>query len=342
MLRRAVLAVCVVLLVACGPRPAATSSTAEYVPWLPLHTTGVYLMPPSPSPAPPVPIPAGTPICQAAQLEAAAIGGYAASGGNVDSPVALRDTGSTACYLEGYPGVTILDAAGRSLAQAIGSANRGTYFPEWPEGQVLLQPGTPPLPRPPFAGQTGMLSRGQAVFNMQWWDCRHPMAAKLSIDLPNASGNLTTPYPSNASYNPICDSKIQPAGTVTRGAIGPAGYWWPPDPAYLKMDMVISAPPSVRRGSTLVYYVTLKNASGTDYRLDPCPDYTEILGGKVAVAEYQLNCSPAGHIAPGTSVKFEMRLTIPSSVPIGPNELMWALNDGRLFPPLTRTSINVT
>jgi hypothetical protein len=168
------------------------------------------------------------------------------------------------------------------------------------------------------------------------------MAAKLSIELPNAGGNLTIAYPSNASYNPICDSKIQPAGTVTRGSFGPAGYQWPPDPAYLTMDMVISAPPSAKRGSTLVYYVMVKNTSATDYRLVPCPDYTEILGGKAAVAEYQLNCSPVGHIAPGTSVKFEMRLTLPGNVPVGPNELRWALNDGRLFPPLTRTSINVT
>src|SRR6266851_654382 len=206
MLRRAVLAVCVVLLVACGPRPAATSSTAEYVPWLPLHTTGVYPLPPSPSPGPPVPIPAGTPICQAAQLEAAAIGGYAATGGNVDSPVSLRDTGSTACYLEGYPDVTILDAAGRSLAQAIGSANRGTYFPEWPEGQVLLQPGTPLLPKASFEGHIGSLSRGQALLNVQWWDCHHLTAARLSMDLPNAAGNLTVQYPAKAPYNPACDS----------------------------------------------------------------------------------------------------------------------------------------
>jgi hypothetical protein len=271
-------------------------------------------------------------------LEAVAMGGSAATGGNVDSPIALRDTGSTACYLEGYPDVTILDAAGRSLAQAIGSANRGTYFPEWPEGQVLMEAGTPPLPHLAFAGQ---LSRGQALLNVQWWDCHQPTAAMLSMDLPDGGGNLTVPYSTRAPYYPTCDSNVQPAGTVTRGSFGPAGYQWPPDPAYLTMDIVISAPESAKRSSTLVYYVTVKNTSATDYRLDPCPNYVEILGGKAAVAEYQLNCSPVGHIAPGTSVKFEMRLALPSSVPIGTNELRWALSDGRLTLPYATTSVNV-
>jgi uncharacterized protein DUF4232 len=341
MLRRSLLAFCVFLMAGCGGSPTATASATDYVPWLPLHTTGVYPLPPSPTPGPAVPIPTGTAVCHAAQLEAVAIGGYAASGGNVDSPVALRNGGSANCYLEGYPDITVLDAAGRSLAQALGSANRGTYFPEWPEGQVLMQPGTPPLPHPSFTGHMDSLSRGQGLLNMEWWDCGQPTAAKLSIDLPNGGGNLTIPYSARAPYYPTCDSYTQPAGTVTRGAFGPAGYWWPPDPAYLKMDIAISAPPSVKHGSTLVYYVTVKNASDTDYLLSPCPDYTEILGAKVAVAGYQLNCAPVRRIAPGANVKFEMRLTIPSSGPIGPNDLMWALKDGRLALPFASTSINV-
>ncbi len=267
------------------------------------------------------------------------MGGSAATGGNVDTPVALRNPGTATCYLEGYPDITILDAAGGSLARAIGSANRGTYFPEWPEGQVLMQPGTPPLLHASLAGQ---LSRGQALLNVQWWDCRRPTAARLSMELPNGGGNLTIPYSVRAPYYPTCDSNVQPAGTVTRGAFGPAGYQWPPAPAYLNMDITISAPASVKHGSTLVYYVTVKNSSPMDYRLDPCPDYVEILGAKNAVADYQLNCAPIGHIAPGAKVKFEMRLTLPSSVPIGTDALMWALSDGRLAPPYATTSINVT
>jgi len=266
------------------------------------------------------------------------MGGSAATGGNVDTPVALRNTATATCYLVGYPDITILDGANRPLAKAIGSANRGTYFPEWPEGQVLMEPGTPPLPHLSFAGQ---LSRGQALLNVQWWDCHQPTAVKLSMDLPLGGGNLTIPYSARAPYYPTCDSSVQPAGTVTRGAFGPAGYQWPPPPTYLKMDIAISAPPSVNHRSTLVYYVTVKNPSDRDYRLNPCPDYTEILGAKVAVAAYQLNCSPVGHIAPGTSVKFEMHLTLPSNVPIGTNDLMWALSDGRLTLPYARTSVNV-
>ena len=103
----------------------------------------------------------------------------------------------------------------------------------------------------------------------------------------------------------------------------------------------ISAPASVKGGSTLVYYVTIKNTSQSDYRLDPCPNYVEILGAKNAVAEYQLNCSPVGHIAPGASVKFEMKLSLPSTVPLGTMQLQWALLDGRVASPNVHTSIAI-
>jgi hypothetical protein len=49
-----------------------------------------------------------------------------------------------------------------------------------------------------------------------------------------------------------------------------------------------------------------------------------------------------GHIASGAGVKFEMRLTLPSRVPLGTNDLIWALRDGRLALPFARTSIDVT
>jgi len=87
--------------------------------------------------------------------------------------------------------------------------------------------------------------------------------------------------------------------------------------------------------------VTVKNTSQSDYRLDPCPNYVEILGAKNPVAEYQLNCSPVGHIAPGVAVKFEMRMTLPSTVPLGTTQLQWALIDGRVAMPNVHSSIAV-
>src|SRR5207245_1212734 len=144
MLRRSVLAFCVVLMTGCGPRTVATSSTRDYVPWLPLHTTGVYPQAPTPSPLAPVPIPAGTQPCKASQLEAASMDGGGATG-HMNTPVGVRDRSSVACYLVGYPDITIVDSAGRTLAQAAGVHDRGTFFDSWPPVQVLMQPGTATL-----------------------------------------------------------------------------------------------------------------------------------------------------------------------------------------------------
>jgi hypothetical protein len=60
------------------------------------------------------------------------------------------------------------------------------------------------------------------------------------------------------------------------------------------------------------------------------------------VAKYQLNCAPVGHVAAGAGVTFEMRLSIPSTAPAGPNVLRWALVDGRLAVPYASSPIVIT
>jgi len=111
---------------------------------------------------------------------------------------------------------------------------------------------------------------------------------------------------------------------------------------HITVTTTISGPPAVRRGSTLVYYVTLKNTSQMSYLLDPCPDYNEFLGAKQVWASFQLNCRPVRKISPGANAVFEMHLVIPSTFPIGASELTWALLDGRLTIPVAHASISVT
>jgi len=101
-------------------------------------------------------------------------------------------------------------------------------------------------------------------------------------------------------------------------------------------------PASAKAGSTLVYFVTVKNTDQADYGLDPCPNYGELLANKKPVAVYQLNCSTVHHIAPGARVKFELRLNLPSDLATGPNQLTWALYDGRLALPYAETAIVIT
>jgi hypothetical protein len=294
------------------------------------------------TPRPPIPVPPGTPACRASQLQGASAGEAAATG-NVNMPIVVRNRGATACVLAGWADVAILDRRGHLLAAAAGMANRGTFFADWPKVAVLLQPGTPPLPARPGSGRPP--SRGQAVMNLSWYDCRQPQAAVLVLDLPNAGGRLRVPFDRKGAYSPACDNPgaaAKPAGWVVRGPLSPAGFTWPPPPRYLDVGVAIRAPAAVRRGSTLRYQVTFTNRDHGSYRLDPCPDYDEFLQAKEPVASYQLNCQPVGAIAPGKRVTFQMQLAIPATTVTGANRLIWALLDGRVKTPVATAPLTIT
>jgi hypothetical protein len=331
----------VLFVAACGAHPVLPNSALTgYVPWLPLPRTGNFPQPPSPVPVPPIPIPAGTPACQATQLEGVYLGGSGA-GGNTDTPVAVRNNSATACWLEGYPDITILDSANRVLASAIGAANRGTYFGSTgPFVQLMMLPGTSPFSA--NAAPRLQMERGEAYVNIQWYDCQAPHAARLSLGLPDSGGSLIIPFPVAGPYSAACDAGTMPNAELLRDAFVPGGIQWPPSPDYLTVNFSISGPASVKHGAALVYFVTITNASSTDYVLTPCPDYGEFLGGKTAYAGYRLNCAPVGHIAPGSSAKFEMRLDLPSDISPGSNQLTWSLYDGRLNIPVAHATIDVT
>ncbi|MFG1810508.1 DUF4232 domain-containing protein [Streptomyces sp. NPDC049040] len=61
----------------------------------------------------------GTPMCVTSQLTAA-LGGGDAGAGNLYRYLVLTNHGSTACHLTGYPGVSLLDAAGRQIGAPAG------------------------------------------------------------------------------------------------------------------------------------------------------------------------------------------------------------------------------
>jgi Protein of unknown function (DUF4232) len=320
--------------------PPASSDAA--IAWLPLPAAHRYPTAPTPpaTPRPPIPVPPGTPTCQAGQLQGASAGEAVATG-NVNMPIVVRNRAAAACVLAGWADVTILDGRGHLLAAAAGRANRGTFFADWPKVAVLLQPHTPRLPARLGFGQ--QLRRGQAVMNLSWYDCRQPQAAVLVLFLPNAGGRLRVPFDRRGAYSPACDNPgAGRAGVVVRGPLSPAGFPWPPAPRYLDVRVAIRAPASVRRGSTLAYQVTLTNRDHGSYRLDPCPDYNELLQAKQPLASYQLNCQPVGAIAPGQRVTFQLRLAIPATTVTGANRLIWALLDGRIAAPVATAPLTIT
>ena len=306
------------------------------MPWLALAPSGTFPQAPKASPHPPIPIPPGTHACQASQLDAAYFKSTAATGGNLDSPVSFRNHSSVLCYVEGYPDLTLLDARGSVVATSAGAIGRGTYFPDGPDVPVLMVPGTAQLA---FTGNPA--PSGQAYLNVQWYDCSYPSAVRLSISLPPNGGTLTISYPVTASYYPTCDTD-KSTRAFLRGLFNPTGIEWPPGPDYVTLNLTVQAPASVKRGSTLDYYVEIQNNSAIDYALSPCPDYNEFLGAKQGWASYRLNCGPVGHIAPGAVVKFEMRIVVPSTMSPGPSTVTWVLVDGRAGVPHLSTPMTVT
>ena len=333
------LAVCTALLAACGSAPALpkTSSTS-YVPWLPLASTHQFV--PAPPATPPA-LPAGTPECRASQLEGESLGEGAAAG-NVNMPLQLRNRSASACYVHGYPDVTVLDASGRVLARGIGPDGRGTFFEDGPDVPVWLPPGTPYLPPPKLPIDSTNL-KGQAFMNFSWYDCPPlPQANRLVLDLPDGGGRLVVPFALQAYYSAACGNGQPQGSAVFRGPFSATGVPWPPAADTIPVTIEISAPHSLSRGATLTYFVTIRNDGSRDYRLQPCPDYFEFLTGIKNGPSYQLNCSPVGLIAPGRSAKFEMRMAIPARQPTGSSYINWGLQDGRIDPGGAQAPILIT
>lgn len=284
------------------------------VPWLALAPTNVTPQP-AVSSTPPTPIPAGTAACTAGQLDAVAQASYV-SAHATETPIAFRNHGASGCYLKGFPDLTIVDSSGAAVGRVAGPETAG-QFATFPVVPILLQAG------------------GQALLYVVWFDCSHT-SARLAIDLPDAGGRLEIDYAVNP-YSSSC------AGTVGSGAsrspFAPTGVPWPPIPKTIAVDVSLQAPARASQGSTLVYYVTIRNTSRVDYPLEPCPDYFETL---LTTDQFQLNCAPVGHIAPGDSVTFEMHLTVSSDVPPGSRQLTWYLSDARLVKASSQTLIEIT
>jgi hypothetical protein len=129
----------VALLSGCAGVQSTSISTpaSDIVPWLPLPPELTPLPEASPQP---VPVPTGTPICSAADLEAAVIGSNGA-GGRVLTVFAFASRGQVACELGGTPSVTLFDASGRRLP----FSDQAPFFPNRVSGPALVDPGPVPV-----------------------------------------------------------------------------------------------------------------------------------------------------------------------------------------------------
>jgi hypothetical protein len=330
----------IVLTADCGRVPLHRTVDARgVVPWKALPVGHANPTPYPASSVSPLSIPAGTPACQTSQLEGVrGFGGVAT--GHLNIPFVLRNRGTASCTLQGFPDLALLDRTGSALADATGTNGHGTFFADGPDVPVLLVAGTPPFPSTPEHLYSGV--RGQAYFNVEWFDCRQRVAASARLTLPGSepfSLALDMPGP----FSPVCDSPgYRNAYGLSRGPISPSGFQWPPPPDFLPIEIKLSLPATVRRGTTLDYRVTISNNGNRDYDLGTCPDYQELFGGKLYGAAYRLNCSAASVIPPGGSVTFEMRFEVPPGSPTGPLAINWVLLDGRVNLEYQKNTITVT
>ena len=76
--------------------------------------------------------------CRTAQL-AGAVEGTAGAAGTLETTVALRNVGPSACVLEGYPGIQLADASGNAFATDV--ARGGQSFTDFSAAPVVLAAG---------------------------------------------------------------------------------------------------------------------------------------------------------------------------------------------------------
>ena len=144
---RALVGLGLIALTACGSVRIVdkTAVATDYVSWAPLTPTGIQIEAPTVPPSPPYPIPDGTPSCTASQLEGTLAYTGGSGGGNSVLTILFRDKASTDCVVDGFPDVSVLDAAGNLLAAAKGNVGKGTFFNDGPVVRVLAKAGTPSL-----------------------------------------------------------------------------------------------------------------------------------------------------------------------------------------------------
>jgi hypothetical protein len=136
------------------------------------------------------------------------------------------------------------------------------------------------------------------------------------------------------AHAPRCDSNQEPS-QLSVAPFAPALHQLPPSSRLPLRATVIGPRPvkikpglrafRIRRGSLLRYEIALTNSSERPFRFHGCPVYIEQLSPSVPQQAYVLNCRPAGQLAPGATVLFQMLLQIPRTARLGNNGLAWEL-----------------
>jgi Protein of unknown function (DUF4232) len=269
--------------------PASTApSTVAPIAWLDAPT-------PAPSAAGPSTLVTTRP-CSAGDLPATAT--YAQTGGISQSEsdlIQLRNAGTSPCTLGAGPDLLYTDQHGQ--VRPLPTDHAGIASGGGSAGPATIAPGE-------TAALLVVFSHGCGAGQLSYQGIMLVQAGKR-IPVPRLRLTGTCPTVHIGSWQPPQQSTPVPP-SLHQGTLA----------------ALIDAPATVRAGAVLDYQVTLANPDAAAVPLDPCPVYQESIY-KLS-ATYLLNC-PSGGIPPGSSTRFAMRITVPTSVPPGHYRLAWAI-----------------
>ena len=313
-MRLALLAVLAANLAACssggGKASAPKHDVANLVPW------SDAAIPELAVPTAPV-----APPCRAAQLRTGQGFMFQSAILGATGSVELRNVGPAACRLVGRPRV-------RFVGAPKAPAQRQVSLP-------AQQPSFPRLRRP--AAWLRSLSPGDsASLTVEWrnWCVPDARAGKAALIPPKAArvtlaggGSLDVDY--NAMTG--CENPSKPSTIGVHPfepPILPSSEPWTTELLSAKVLNLEGAtgPLQAHRGQLLRYSVTLRNADRGTVRFDKCPFAVELLAPAGTMEAHRLNCSAARPLAPGGTLRFEMRIRIPARAPLGANGLFWELD----------------
>jgi len=258
--------------------------------------------------------------CAAADLHAVAGRGGAATGGLIFNLIYLSNHGDTPCALSGTPQIVLKTRSGGTL-----SLPQKDMPAPW-----LPSPAIPALmsahsPDPQLYSQSN--SFGQASLMFALWDCpANPSLSVFTIVLPRGGGLISLPANDIALSG---GGECEGGNIVQRIEVSPFNGT-EPQPTWIEnspLSVTVNLPNHIRVGESLHYEVVLTNTSGAPFRFHDCPSYTEDASrqGRKNLANYQLNCSSVGWLAPNESASFAMVMDIPADMPPGTGPLRWQM-----------------
>lgn len=177
--------------------------------------------------------------------------------------------------------------------------------------------------RMPLAMRSGTSIDGGAKVYPATMDPGSP--ARIDIETSTSCRKPATPQYQDVRLEALGAVFELPWFQATPGCEIRLGDWYVlPKLDYYPLTVTMTAPPTVRRGTTLEYEVILLDSNGIGVRLEPCPVFEQTLAGVGTARWHRLNCV-VRTLPKHQPVRYAMRLSVPADAPLGPTKLEWWL-----------------